>query len=230
MSSSGRSVLLLGATGLVGSECLRLLLEDEAVARVVVLSRRALNPEITSSKLELHLVDFEHLTTQAQRFDVDQIICALGTTIREAGSRERFRTVDFLFPITAAHLGLEKGASHFLLVSSTGANAASRVFYNRTKGELENALRALSYRSLTIVRPSLLLGRRERPRLMERVAGALLFAAPGRFRPVTASSVAGALVRAARADMPGLTIIESSEIGEGEKPTATALRATIPAI
>ena len=212
VTSPGRSVMLLGATGLVGGECLRMLMADDTVARVVVLSRSRLPGGAESAKLEPYLIDFDHLTSIDAHFAVDQIICAMGTTIRQAGSRARFRTVDFLYPITAAHLGREKGVSHFLLVSSAGANASSGIFYNRTKGELEDALLALSYPSITIARPSLLLGKRERPRLGERIAGALMFAAPARYRPVTASSVAQALVNAARDGGPGLNIIESSEI------------------
>ena len=226
VTSSGRSVLLLGATGLVGTECLRLLIADESVARVVVLSRSALSGEIGSAKLESHLIDFEHLTAIDRLFAVDQIICALGTTIKEAGSRARFRAVDFLYPITAAHLGREKGVPHFLLVSAAGANAGSGIFYNRTKGELEDALLALSYPSITIARPSLLLGKRARPRLGERIAGALMFAAPARYRPVAASSVARALVNAARDGAPGVSIIESPEI---DRAATTGERFSQPA-
>src|SRR6266540_6327049 len=195
-----RSVLVIGATGLVGSECLRLLLQNDAFGRVVVLARRPLSDGLSHPKLHTHLVDFDRLTSAAHCFAVDQIICALGTTMKAAGSRRRFRAVDLLYPLTAAHLGVEKKVPHFLLVSALGANPASRFFYNRMKGELENAVSALPYRSLTIARPSLLVGKRERPRLGERIAGGLRELFPARFRPIDATDVARALVLQAIAD------------------------------
>ncbi len=212
VTTTARSVLLLGATGLVGTECLRRLLADDAFSRVVVLTRTPFEPERSSGKLERHVADFEHQTPYADRFEVDHIICALGTTMKQAGSRARFRTVDFVYPLTAAHLGLERGASHFLVVSAVGANSGSRFFYNRTKGELEDALRALSYPCLTIVRPSLLVGSRPRPRIAERIAGALSFTFPAKYRPVAAVNVARSIVDAAVAASPGIKVIESAEM------------------
>lgn len=156
-----RSIAIFGATGLVGQECLRLLLEHPAFGPVRVCVRRPLSLEVPPAqraKLELHVLDFERLAEHAELFAVDQILCALGTTIRKAGSQAAFRTVDFVYPERIARLGLEHGARHFLLVSALGANAQSGVFYNRVKGELEAAVRALPYRAHTIIRPSLLLG------------------------------------------------------------------------
>jgi len=207
-----RSVLLVGATGLVGSECLRLLLHNDAFGRVVVLARRPLSDGSSHPKLHMHLVDFDRLTSAAECFAVDQIICALGTTMKAAGSHRRFRAVDLLYPLTAAHLGVEKKVSHFLLVSALGANPSSHFFYNRMKGELENAVSALPYRSLTIARPSLLVGKRERPRLGARLAGGLRELFPARYRPIDAADVARALVLQAIADERGRRIIESVEL------------------
>ena len=207
-----RSVLLIGATGLVGSECLRLLLAHDAFGRVVVLARRPLNDASSHPKLQMHLVDFDRLTSAAPFFAVDQIICALGTTMKAAGSRARFRAVDLLYPLTAAHLGVEKRVSHFLLVGALGANPTSRFFYNRMKGELEDAVTALPYRSVTIVRPSVLVGKREHPRVAGRVAGGLRGLFPVRYRPIDAADVARVLVLQAVADQPGRRVIESSEL------------------
>jgi uncharacterized protein YbjT (DUF2867 family) len=211
-----KSVLLAGATGLVGRECLRLLLPDSAFGRIVVIARRPLSPDVRSPKLDTHIVDFDHLNEHDQLFAVDALICALGTTIRRAGSRTRFRTVDYEYPLTFAKLGLAHGCKHFLLVSSLGANARSRIFYNRVKGELEDAIRGLGYQRLTIVRPSLLLGPRAQLRLGEEVAkrvtrwlGPMV---PRPYRPVEAHAVATTLVREARESAPGVRIVESSEI------------------
>ena len=160
--SQGKSIALFGATGLVGRECLRLLLDDRTFSRVLVFTRRPLSSKPDNStrlaRLETHVIDFEQLERHAALLAVDQILCALGTTMRKAGSRQQFRRVDFDYPLAIARIGLAQGARHFLLVSALGANARSPVFYNRVKGELEEAILALPYRSHTIVRPSLLLG------------------------------------------------------------------------
>lgn len=211
-----KRVLLCGATGLVGRECLRLLLADPAFERVVVLTRRALSPDVlngpNAARLDAHVVDFDHLSAHADLFRVDQIFCALGTTIKQAGSRERFRQVDFGYPSAMARIGIEQGATHFLLVSAAGASARSRIFYSRVKGELEEAVFALPYRSTTVVRPSLLVGERSEFRLGEEVGKYLSFLMPAKYKPVSATAVAAALIEMARADQPGRHVLESAEI------------------
>lgn len=206
------SIALLGATGLVGRHCLDLLARDPSFTRVVVLARRKF-AEATAPRVEAHLVDFDRLEEHRELLGVDQVICALGTTIKTVGgSKERFRAVDYGIPLAAARIARAQGARHFLLVSALGASADSRIFYSRVKGELEDALRSAGFRSLTILRPSLLLGHRAEFRLGEAVAKRLAWAVPGRYRPIDARDVAAALVRAARADEPGMHIIESDEI------------------
>jgi uncharacterized protein YbjT (DUF2867 family) len=206
------SIALLGATGLVGRHCLDLLSRDAAFQRVVVLARRRF-AEATAPRVEAHIVDFDHLEDRRQLLGVDQVICALGTTIKAVGgSRERFRAVDYEMPLAAARIAREQGARHFLLVSAIGASVDSRFFYSRVKGELEDALRSVGFRSLTIIRPSLLLGDRGEFRLGESVVKHFAWLVPGPYRPVHASDVAAALVRAAKTDRPGMRIIESDEI------------------
>lgn len=211
MTGPGRSVMVLGATGLVGRECLRLLLDDPSVTRVVALVRRPLS-DSTPAKLRVEVVDFERLASRGDLFAVDQIFCALGTTIKQAGSQAAFRRVDLEYPLAVAKLGVEHGAQDFLLVSALGASARSRIFYSRVKGELEDALRTLPYRSVTIVRPSMLVGERSETRLGEQIATRIGWLAPGKYKPVLASDVAAALVNAARVHAPGRQIIESNEI------------------
>ena len=215
-ADAARSVLLAGATGLVGRECLRLLLPDADFGRIIVATRRPLSPDVRSPKLETHVVDFDHLNEHDELFGVDAIICALGTTIRQAGSRTRFRTVDYEYPLSFARLGLAHGARHFLVVSSLGANARARVFYNRVKGEMEDAVRALGYPRVTIVRPSLLLGPRAQLRLGEevakRVARWLGPMVPRSYKPIEARVVAATLVREAKKDAPGVRVVESGEL------------------
>jgi uncharacterized protein YbjT (DUF2867 family) len=214
---SGRSVLVVGATGLVGAEVVRQLAADETVGRVIVLARRI--PEGLPSRIEAHAVDFDRLEDRESLFAVDQVVCALGTTIKQAGSQAAFRKVDFEYPLNVARMGLRNGARHFLLVSALGASSASGIFYNRVKGELEDQLRSLGYRAVTIARPSLLIGARKEFRLLERIGAVIGEFVPGRYRPVRASAVARSLVTAARIDAPGLHIIESDEIREGVDPT-----------
>lgn len=211
MDSARRSVMLLGATGLVGREILRQLCADPGIGRVVVLVRRLFQAP-DDPKLQIEVVDFDALESRAELFAVDQIFCALGTSIKQAGSQSAFRRVDLEYPLIAARLGIEHGATHYLVVTAVGASAASRVFYNRVKGELEDSLRTLSYRSITIARPSLLLGDRQEHRFGEELGRRFGWLAPGRYRPVAASAVARALVLAAREDRPGMRIIESEEI------------------
>jgi uncharacterized protein YbjT (DUF2867 family) len=164
-------------------------------------------------KVESHVLDFDNLAAHAGLFRVDQIICAFGTTIGKVGGyQETFRRVDYGYPLAAAQLGRERGATHFLLVSALGASARSQIFYSRVKGELESAVLALAYRSVTIVRPSLLLGPRADFRLGEQIAKRLAFLVPAKYKPVGAHAVAAVLVRAAKEDAPGRRIIESREI------------------
>jgi uncharacterized protein YbjT (DUF2867 family) len=211
-----RSVLLCGATGLVGGECLRLLLRDPSFSRIVTVTRRPLGPVGADAgdpvKIEERVVDFERLDRDLKGVEVDEVICALGTTRRAAGSRSRFREVDLGYPLQIARIASAGGSRHFLLVSAVGADPRSRFLYNRVKGELESAVSSLPFRSVTIVRPSLLLGEREVPRLGERIAARLAFLAPASLRPVKAADVAAALLHEASQDRVGQRVIASPQI------------------
>lgn len=212
--SRGLSAAVFGATGLVGTHCLRLLLAQPTFDRVVAPTRRPLPTGATKGAvgLEEHIVDFDRLEEHAALLDVDRVFCALGTTMRQAGSKPAFRRVDHDLPLRLARMALERGVPHFLLVSAVGADDASRVFYNRVKGELEAALLALPFGSTTVVRPSLLIGPRERPRPAELLGEIFGLLVPGRYRPVRVADVARVLVAAAVENRPGPRIIESEEI------------------
>jgi uncharacterized protein YbjT (DUF2867 family) len=205
------SALLLGATGLVGSATLRLLLADNAFTRVVALARRPIEG-IARPKFETRIGDLEKLDTVADAFAVQTVICALGTTIRQAGSRERFRAVDHDIPLAAARLAKARGVKHLLYVSSIGADPRSRNFYLRTKGELEEALKGVGLPRLTIVRPSLLLGHRAEFRLGERLGQLFAFIPMGRYTAIQADDVAAALVHLAKEEGLGVRIAESDEL------------------
>src|SRR5687768_4215055 len=209
------TLLIAGATGLVGRECLQLALNEPVFTRIVTVTRRPLTGVQASPRLESHLVDFARLHEQAPLTAVTAILCALGTTIRQAGSQARFREVDHDYVVKLARLGLSQNAQHFLLVSAMGANAESRVFYNRVKGETERDVSALPYRSLTIARPSLLLGDRDELRIGERVGQMLGWAMPAKYRPIHARAVAAALVAAAKRNLPGIRVLQSAEMAAG---------------
>ena len=210
--TSPATALVAGATGLVGRECVDLLLGEAQFTRIIAAVRRTLHTTLESDRLWIRKVDYDHLDRSADLFRVDAVFCALGTTMHDAGSEEAFRRVDFEYALAAARLGLAGGARHFLLVSALGADPGARIFYNRVKGELEQAVGELGYRSLTIIRPSFLVGERPGPRRFDRLAGRLAFLSPRRFRPVEAARVAAALVHAAVQDEPGQRVIENRDI------------------
>ncbi len=206
-----RTVLVLGATGLVGRSLVNLLLREPSILSVTTLVRRAADLP-SDPRLSVHLTDFEHLDDHADAFRVDQVFCALGTTMRQAGTRERFRLVDHDYPLKAAHLSRARGANHYLLVSALGADPSSRIFYNRVKGETEADITRVGFPSLSIGRPSLLVGPRSEVRLGERIGHLLGQLAPPSFRPIAAVDVAGALTLAARESRLGVRILMSKEM------------------
>jgi uncharacterized protein YbjT (DUF2867 family) len=206
------SAVVIGATGLVGRECLEQLVAQPEFDKVTALARRALPGDLRSPKLRTVLVDFDRLDDRPDRFGASHLFCALGTTLKKAGSRERFRQVDFEYSLKVAELARSAGVRHFLLVSTAGADPASRAFYLRVKGELEREITALAFRSTTVVRPSWLVGNRGEFRLREEIPLRLAWALPRKYRPVRARDVASALVAAAVADRPGLRVIENPEV------------------
>jgi uncharacterized protein YbjT (DUF2867 family) len=209
------SLALFGATGLVGGEVLRLAAGEARIVHVVALVRRPLAPPQAPGggpAIDVQVVDFRRPDEWRARLRVDAIVCALGTTIKAAGSQERFREVDYDLPLGIARLARDEGARHFLLVSALGADPRSSVFYSRTKGLLEEAVRSVGYAHLTIVRPSLLLGDRREFRLGEEIGKRLSFLVPTRYKPVTAADVAGALLACALAPRSDVRVVESAEI------------------
>jgi len=214
-----RTALLVGATGLVGGHCLRLLLADDAWSQVVVLARRRL--PASHPKLVARLVDFDRLGQLSGFPRVTDVFCALGTTIARAGSRPEFYKVDFTYVAETARLAAVSGARQFLLVSALGADPASNIFYSRVKGEGEEAVKKLPLAGIQIFRPSLLSGERTETRPLERlgvaVFSALSFAMVGplrRYRPVAAADVARAMLEVARRETPGVHVYDPDRIEE----------------
>jgi uncharacterized protein YbjT (DUF2867 family) len=213
-ATSARSALLAGATGLVGHALLPLLLASLHYERVHVLLRRAVPHLPAHPKLQLHMVNFEQLPALPA---VDDVYIALGTTIKVAGSQAAFRRVDFDAVVNTARAGRAAGARRLIVVSALGADAQSRVFYNRVKGEMQQAVAALGYESVVIAQPSLLLGDRaavgQSARAGEEWAARLLGPVarwvPRSVRPIGADVVAHAMLRAALEARPGVTLLSS---------------------
>ncbi len=193
--------LLAGATGVVGRELLQRLLDDPQVGSVHALVRRPL--ALQHPKLHPLVVDFARLPPLPA---VDEAYLALGTTLAAAGSQEAFRAVDLDMNLAVARAALAAGATRLGLVSAADANARSRAFYNRVKGELEDALRALAPPTLVLAQPSLLLDDRRQQGQPARLGETLAIPLarligrwlPGRYRPVQGAQVAQALVQAVR--------------------------------
>jgi uncharacterized protein YbjT (DUF2867 family) len=210
-----RTALVVGATGLVGRQVVAHLLARPEYSGVVALVRRAMG--LSNAKLAERIVDFERLADTEMR--ADDVYACLGTTIKVAGSQERFRRVDHDYTVEVARLAREKGATRLALVSAIAASPNSGNFYLRVKGETERDVAALGYATLTIARPSYLLGERTESRPGEAVgiaaARALSFALVGslkQYRPIGADVVAEALIRETLAGAPGQRIVTFAEM------------------
>lgn len=206
-------LLVVGASGLVGSHVLQRALVDERISEVVAPSRR---PLIEHPKLFAPLIDFEQLPVDAPWWQADAVICTLGTTMKQAGSKDAFRRVDHDYPLAVARLARRHGTLTYALNSAMGADATSRFFYNRVKGELEHDLAGCGFPSLTYVRPGLISGPRQvfRPgeRMTEWVLTALGPLLPRNWRINPADNIAQALLEAAIVAQPGVRVISSGTL------------------
>ncbi|MCU0383024.1 MAG: oxidoreductase, partial [Cyclobacteriaceae bacterium] len=176
-------------------------------------SRKALS---LPAKAEVLLTEYKTLQLNIDKLQADDVFCCLGTTIRKAKTKEAFKEVDYDYPLALARLTLEKGAKHFLLVSALGASARSSVFYNKVKGEIEQAIASLGFESFSILRPSLLLGERSEQRagedaakLFYKIFGLLI---PKKYKGIEARQVAKAMLLIANNGKSGKRIFESDEI------------------
>ena len=208
-----KTPLILGATGQVGQQILHLALRHPEISRIVAPTRR---PLAQHDKLDNPIVDYAQLPEDAPWSKADLALCALGTTLKQAKSRAGFYRVDHDFVLTSASLSHHSGTPAFGLVSSLAASPASRVFYLKTKDETEQDIRTLGFASLTIARPSLLVGgSRSSDRPLEAfglfLGKHLSSLLPRRYRAVATLQVAAALLKAGLNASPGLHIIESEQ-------------------
>lgn len=218
-----KTILLFGASGLTGQACLSELINDKDVSKVIVLLRKTL--KIRHPKVVQQVVDFHDLSSAEQYFNVDEVLCCLGTTIKKAKSKAAFAAIDFDLVINITELAKRHGVSKLMIISSIGANEKSRSFYTATKGKMEIAVKAFELPQTWILRPSLLLGKRDELRVAERWAIiffkylAFLFIGPLQvYQPIAAVTVAKAMLRLSHKPLntengePRFTIIENDEI------------------
>lgn len=209
----GRVALVAGSTGLIGSQLLELLLGDGRYSKVIALSRKPLS--ISNPKLENVVLEADKLKSHNE-LKADDIYCCLGTTIRQAKSKEAFRKVDFDYPVALATLLKANGANQFLLVSALGSDRNSRIFYNRVKGEVEETIDKIGFSTYHIFRPSLLIGPRKEVRAGEDAAKVVYkifgFLIPAKYKGIESIKVARAMLSVAKNDKPGKFIYESDRL------------------
>ncbi|TPE43735.1 NAD(P)H-binding protein [Pontibacter mangrovi] len=212
-----RTALIVGASGLVGGHLLSLLLRSERYSQVISVGRHEL--PLIHPKLDQQVIDFDKMKDYAADLVADDVFCCLGTTIKKAGSKEKFYKVDHTYITQLAEITARKGAMQFLVVSAMGADAGSMFFYNKVKGQMERDVQQQPFNSIHIFRPSLLLGEREEKRAGEELAAKVLkplsavFIGPlERYKPIEAETVARAMLAAAKAEKPGKHIHPSNQI------------------
>lgn len=209
--------IVAGATGLVGSELVKKLLEDNTFKQIVVYARKT--PQIEDSRLTVVLGELSEINAHRDVLKGDVYFCCLGTTIKTAGSQENFRKVDFHGVVSFGRLAFTHKASKFLVISANGAHSQSRIFYNRVKGETEKALKDIGFPSLVVYRPGLLVGNREEKRTTEKLAvksyRILRHILPEKLTRSVATevtSLVNRMIADAKSPAPGVQIIESRDI------------------
>jgi uncharacterized protein YbjT (DUF2867 family) len=225
MANANETVLLAGATGLVGGTCLRLLLTGSAFDRVLAVVRRPL--PATHERMQVLVTELDALAGHPPA-PARAGLCAVGTTMAKAGSKEAFRRADHDAVLAFARWARAGGAGTFVAVSSAGASPTARNFYLRVKGETEQALSQVGFPRLVILRPGVLLGERSEVRLGEAIGQALLrrinpvLRGPLRpYRAIPAEQVAAAMITAASADEPGRHVWHNEEIAAAAQRVPT---------
>lgn len=207
-----KTAIIIGATGLVGSSLTKLLIDDTRYEKIRILVREKINLE--HPKLEQIVFNYENPDHNVIKGD--EIYCCLGTTIKKAGSQSAFKKVDYEYPIKIASFAKTNGINKFGIISSMGASSKSSIFYNRVKGETEEALTKLSFGTLYLFRPSLLIGKREEFRLGEIIAIWVMtlfsIVIPAKYKGIKSIKVAKAMIHYMNQTEKGAIIIESDKM------------------
>jgi uncharacterized protein YbjT (DUF2867 family) len=210
-----QTALLIGATGLVGSEILNYALNDDRIGKIKIFVRRSTG--LTDPKLEEVIVDFEKLGEWRHLLKGDVLFSALGTTIKQVGTREAQRVVDYDYQLRVAQAAKLNGVTNYVLVSAAGAQSKSNVAYTKMKGDLERDVMKLSFPKITIIRPSLLKGPRGQKRFFEKNAGIVLSwipTIPGleMIKPVSGKLVAHACIESAFDSYQGQRLLNPKDV------------------
>lgn len=209
-----KTAILAGTTGLIGAQVLELLLHNHGYDRVVALSRKPLTA--SHPKLTNLVINFDELENYRDQLKGDDVFCCLGTTMKQAGSREAFKKVDFHYPVSLARIAKDQGAKQFLLVTALGANARSSIFYNRVKGEVQAEISKMAFKAFHIFQPSMLVGPRTQERTGERIAQHIMryagFLIPAKYKAIESAKVARAMIAIASQNQTGTFIYESAEL------------------
>lgn len=210
----GKVAIVAGATGLIGSQLLELLLNDNRYDRILVISRKPLNSQ--HPKLSNLVCELDQLSQHNSALTGDDVFCCLGTTMRKAKTKEAFLKVDVEAPISLARITHQQGAKQFLLVSALGANEKSSIFYNRAKGQVEGEILKIGFSAVYFFRPSLLLGPRAEQRSGEDAAKLFYrlfgFLIPKTYQAIESIKVARAMLASASKGQKGNFVLESSQL------------------
>jgi len=214
----GKTAIILGASGLTGSLLLEKLTADERYDVIKIISRSSVNS--TSNKVQEHLGDLLNMKQFKAVFKADEVYCCIGTTASKTKDRQMYKAIDFGIPVAAAKLAKENGIATFMVISAMGANAKSNIFYNRTKGEMEQAVLQEKVDNTYVLRPSLITGGRKEKRTGEKFAitifkfiNYLLIGPFAKYQSIKAESIAEAMIHLANSDSDK-SIIESDKIEE----------------
>lgn len=214
-----KTAIVLGSSGLTGSYLLKMLLDCSYYNRVISFVRK--ESGVKHNKLAEYIINFDKPELYRDLVKGDDLYCCLGTTIKKARSQEAFEKIDAFYPAIFADIAAVNNVKQFLIISSTGANIDSSNFYLRTKGKCEEAIQAANIPSISIFRPSLLLGERKESRPSEKISqgimpllSVLMIGKLKRYRPIKAKTVAQAMFVIARQKKEGIHIYESEEISE----------------
>ena len=213
-----KTAAIIGSTGLIGGKLLELLLNDNYFNVIRVIVRRPV--EFNNPAVRVIVIDFSDEVSFRSAIDgCDALFCAVGTTQNKVkGDRAAYYKVDYDIPVNAARFCKETGCPAFLLVSSVGADSRSKNFYLKLKGEVEDKLREMKIASVSVFRPSMLLGKRNEFRFGEEVAKAisapLSFLFPSKYKPVKAENVARAMIAASKKGIPGFHVYHYKEMME----------------
>jgi len=206
--------LIAGATGLTGGHLLELLLKDSYYSGVIAITRKPLGR--SDARLKNVVVDFDKLSEAGDGLRADDVFCCLGTTIKKAGSQAAFRKVDFEYPLQLAQVTQRLGAKQFLIVTALGSDKSSSIFYNRVKGEVEEAIGEVGFSGYHVFQPSMLLGDRKEDRSGESAGKAAMklldFLIPKKYKAIEGIQVARGMLHVAKQNASGRIVHSSGEL------------------